>query len=60
MMKGSKQASEGFVAVRKGRKSRVIDPYRGLPAIARVKKGESGERRAFRRFPITAHKPGGW
>ena len=70
MMKGRKQASESFVAVRKGGKSGPpvgwTDSYPpGLTPAAYARRpikriGTPDELRVFRRFPITAHKPGGW
>ena len=37
--------------------SSVTDPLGGIDPYRR---GESPEQRAFRRYPIVAHKPGGW
>ena len=36
------------------------DSMLGVPDGVTFRAGESPEQRAWRRFPITEHKPGGW
>jgi hypothetical protein len=64
MSRQGESTSDKFVATQKTRLG--WNPARrwwsalGCPAETEFRERECPERRAYRRFPIDSHKPGGW
>jgi hypothetical protein len=67
MSRQGKSTSDKFVAPQKARLTRFgWNPARiwwtalGCPSDTKFSERECPEQRAYRRFPINSHKPGGW